>query len=141
MAELKTRPTDVSFEDYLTGIDEGRRDDCRTLARMMEQATGAPPVIWGPSIVGFGDYHYEYQSGCSGDWFVIGFAARKREITLYLMAGFEGYADHLARLGKHKLGKCCLYLKRLADVDLAVLDELIRESVAFVDDHAATAAD
>lgn len=130
MAENKTQPTDASVEAFLAAIpDPTRRDDCRRVAAMMQAAAGAPPVMWGASIVGFGRYRYTYASGRSGDWPIIGFSPRKNDLTLYLMPGFEQHADRLAKLGKHKTGKSCLYLKKLADVDLAVLEELIAWSV------------
>lgn len=100
-----------------------------TLLRIMKQATGAEPAMWGPSIVGYGRYHYKYASGREGDWFVAGFSPRKRDLTLYIVAGFERYEALMAKLGKHTTGKSCLYIKRLADVDLTVLEELIASSV------------
>jgi hypothetical protein len=126
-AELKTKPTGASVEDFFAGFkDEERRKDCRTLAALMKQATGAEPKMWGSAIVGFGDWHYKYASGCEGDWFRMGFSPRKQALTLYLTCGgFEKHAGLLARLGKHKTGKGCLYVKRLADVDMAVLRRLI----------------
>ena len=95
----------------------------------MKEATGAEPRMWGASIVGFGDFHYKYATGREGDWFLTGFAPRKRDLTLYIMAGFEPYKALMARLGKHKTGKSCLYVKRLGDVDIGVLKELVSASV------------
>ena len=130
VAELKTKPSGASVEAFLEGVgDEARREDCRTLLALMRRVTGAEPEMWGPSIVGFGSYHYRYASGREGDWFLTGFSPRKRDLTLYVMAGFEGYEDLLARLGPHKTGKSCLYVKRLADLDLEVLEALIAASV------------
>ena len=130
MAENKTQPTDASVEDFIAAVaDPGRREDCRRVAAMMQAAAGAPPVMWCASIVGFGRYRYTYASGRTGDGPIIGFSPRKNDLTLYLMPGFEQHADRLAKLGRHKTGKSCLYLKKLADVDLAVLDELITWSV------------
>jgi hypothetical protein len=130
MAENKTQPTNASVADFLAAVpDPVRREDCRRVAAMMQAAAGAPPVMWGAAIVGFGAYRYTYASGRTGDWPVIGFSPRKNDLTLYLMPGFEQHADRLAKLGRHKTGKSCLYLKKLADVDLAVLDELITWSV------------
>jgi hypothetical protein len=117
MAELKTKPTAESVED------------CREVLVLMKEITGAEPAMWGPSMVGFGKYRYRYESGREGEWFLTGFSPRKGALTLYLMAGFDGYEDLMARLGKYKTGKSCLYVKRLADLDLAVLRELITESV------------
>lgn len=130
MAELKTRPTKVSIDTFLERIaDEARRGDCRTLVRLMKRATGERPTMWGPSMVGFGSYHYRYASGHEGDCFLAGFAPRKRELTLYIMSGFDRYNALMARLGKFRTGKACLYVKRLDDIDLAVLEELVSASV------------
>src|SRR5262245_61601351 len=130
MAELKTKRTGASVSEFIGRIaDEMRRKDCRTVVELMKKATGVPPKMWGPSIVGFGDYHYKYESGREADWFVAGFASRKQDLTLYLYGGIQGRDALLKKLGKHKTGKGCLYLKRLADVDLAVLRRLIEESV------------
>lgn len=132
MAELKTAPTKASVAKFVAAVeDEARRADCAVLMEMMERVTGATPVMWGPSIVGFGSYHYRYASGREGDWMLAGFSPRKRDLTVYVMAGFQGKEKLLARLGRHKTSAGgCLYLKRLADVDLAVLEELVRDSVA-----------
>ena len=129
MAEAKTQPTKVPFKRFLETVDEARRDDCRRLADMMQAATGAPPVIWGDSLVGFGQYRYVYASGRTGDWPVVGFSPRKSDLTLYLTSGFEGSEAILARLGKHKASKACLYIKRLSDVDEDALQELIATNV------------
>jgi hypothetical protein len=131
MAEPKTKPTGASVDDFIAGVDdEPRRADCRTLIELMSRVTGAEPVMWGPSIVGFGSYHYRYASGREGDWMVAGFSPRRRELTIYVMAGFEGAEALLARLGKHRTSSgSCLYIKRLSDVDLEVLEEIVRGSV------------
>jgi hypothetical protein len=131
MAELKTKPTDQSVDDFLKGVsDERRRQDCYAILEFMKKATGAEPKMWGGSIVGFGAYHYKYASGREGDWFLTGFSPRKQNLTLYIMAGFGEYDELLAKLGKHKTGKACLYINKLADVDVSVLQELIAKSVA-----------
>ncbi len=131
MAEAKTQPTQASVAAFLAAIpDAERRKDCRLVAKLMQEATGAKPVLWGTSIVGFGTYRYKYASGREGDWPVTAFSPRKNDLTLYIMPGFEDDAGLLARLGKHKTGKSCLYLKRLSDVDLAVLQVIIEKSVA-----------
>ncbi len=131
MAEAKTQPTKASVAAFLATIpDAERRRDCKLVAKLMQEATGARPVLWGTSIVGFGTYRYKYASGREGDWPVTAFSPRKNDLTLYIMPGFDDNADLLARLGKHKTGKSCLYLKRLSDVDLAVLQEIIEKSVA-----------
>jgi hypothetical protein len=97
--------------------------------QLMAEVTGAEPKMWGDSIIGFGNYHYKYASGREGDWFLAGFAPRKQNLTLYIMAGFDGYEALMASLGKYKTGKSCLYIKKLEDVDTAVLKQLIKQSV------------
>ncbi len=130
MAEPKTRQTEASVEAFLDRVDgDARRQDCLTLVRIMKQATGAEPRMWGSSIVGFGSYTYTYDSGRAGDWPLTGFAPRKQDLTLYIMPGFDSYGALLEKLGKHKTGKSCLYIKRLADVDLGVLKRLVSASV------------
>lgn len=133
MAELKTLPTTASVTDFLNAVaDEKRRQDCFALADLMREVTGEEPVMWGPSIVGFGSYHYCYESGREGNWMVTGFSPRKANLTLYIMSGFGQYDELLQKLGKHTTGQACLYIKRLSDIDLVVLRQLIAESVAFV---------
>ena len=133
MAKMKTTPTDASVDAYIDAVEDAqKREDCRAVAAMMAEATGAPARMWGSSIVGFGSYHYRYASGREGDFMETGFAARKRALTLYVMAGFSEYGDLLAKLGKHKTGKSCLYVKRLADVDQDVLREMVERSVAWI---------
>ena len=133
MAKMKTTPTRASVDAYIDAVEDAqKRADCRAVAAMMAEVTGAPAQMWGPSIVGFGSYHYRYASGREGDFMETGFAARKRAITLYIMAGFSEYGDLLAKLGKHDTGKSCLYVKRLADVDQAVLREMVERSVAWI---------
>ncbi|HUP48477.1 MAG TPA: DUF1801 domain-containing protein [Thermoanaerobaculia bacterium] len=130
MAELKTKPTESSVEAFLGSIaDEARRKDCLAVAAMMKRVTGSQPKMWGNGIVGFGEYHYVYDSGREGDWFLAGFSPRKNDLTLYIMSGFEGSGDLMKRLGKYKTGKSCLYVKKLADIDAAALEELIAASV------------
>ena len=127
----KTQATTADVDAFLAAIpDPGRREDCQRIRALMEAATGAPARLWGPSIVGFGVYHYRYESGREGDWMVTGFSPRKNDLTLYIMPGFARYEALMAKLGKHKTGKSCLYIKRLADVDMAVLETLVRDSVA-----------
>jgi hypothetical protein len=129
MAELKTKPTEQSVEQFLQGVpDEQRRRDCFTMLELMRQITGTDPKLWGSSIVGFGSYHYKYASGHEGDSFLTGFSPRKQNLTLYLMAGFEQYDALMQKLGKHTTGKSCLYIKRLTDIDLPTLRELIQQS-------------
>ncbi|MCB9435028.1 MAG: DUF1801 domain-containing protein [Ardenticatenaceae bacterium] len=130
MSELKTQKHDGSVAAFLNSVEnERKRSDSFTLLELMQEVTGAEAAMWGSSIVGFGSYHYTYASGREGDWFVAGFAPRKQNLTLYIMAGFDGYETLLARLGKHKTGKSCLYINKLADVDMAVLRELVQRSV------------
>ncbi len=131
MSDLKTKPTDASVDAFIDAIDDPpKRDDARATARMLAEVTGAPGRMWGSSIVGFGTYRYRYASGREGEFFEAGFAPRKRALTLYVMAGFEGSDELLAGLGKFTTGKSCLYVKRLADVDADVLRELVAKSVA-----------
>lgn len=130
MAELKTKKTDASVDDFLAGIDdEQRRKDSEAVLAMMKKITKAPPKMWGTSIVGFGSYHYRYASGQEGDWPLVGFSPRKQNLTVYIMAGFDDYPELMAQLGKYKTGKSCLYLKRLSDIDTKVLEKLIAASV------------
>ncbi len=130
MSELKTQPTKASVEKFINQVpDEARREDCRQVARIMEEITGEEPTMWGPSIVGFGTYHYKYASGREGDWPIAAFSPRKQDLTLYLLPGFTEQADLMKQLGKHRTGKSCLYIKRLSDVHLPTLKKLIRESV------------
>jgi len=128
-ANLKTKKTAASVSDFIESIPEKeRRDDCRRLVKLMKKAIGAQPTMWGANVVGFGDYHYKYESGRENDWFVAGFSPRKQSLTLYFMTGTERYKSILARLGKHKTSKGCLYIRSLGDVDLAVLAELAETS-------------
>ena len=128
-SEPKTRPTDASVDDFLAEVDEKRRDDCALIRKMMTEATVEPAVMWGPSIIGFDSYVYNYASGKPLEWPLIGFSPRKNDLTLYLSPSAPGYDDLLAKLGKHKTSKACLYIKRLSDIDTDVLRELIDISV------------
>jgi hypothetical protein len=133
MAEQKTKPTAQSIEDFLEKVsDENVRDDCHALIKLMKKVTGAPPILWGPSIIGFGKYHYKYESGHEGDSCLTGFSPRKPNITLYIMPGFTQYETLLKKLGKHKAGKGCLYIKRLEDIDVSVLESLVEKSVTLI---------
>lgn len=130
MAEAKTKATGASVEEFLASKADGQRlADCQVLVKMMREAAGEGPKMWGPSIVGFGTYRYKYASGREGDWPLCGFSPRKSDLTIYVMAGFEKSAELMARLGRYKTGKSCLYVKKLADIDLAVLKQLIAASV------------
>jgi hypothetical protein len=129
MATLKTQANDADVEAFIAAIpDAQKRKDSEALCRLMAEETGEPPRMWGKSIVGFGSYHYTYASGREGDSMALGFSPRKGSLTLYLMDGFSGYEELLGRLGKHSTGKSCLYVKRLSDVDLGVLRELVGRS-------------
>jgi hypothetical protein len=130
MADMKTRPTDANVNEFLRSIpDDLRRQDCLRVVEIMKSVTGEEPKLWGAGMVGFGSYHYRYDSGREGDWFVTGFSPRKGNLTLCIMAGFDRYPELLGRLGKYKTGKSCLYVKALADVDETVLRELVQASV------------
>ncbi len=129
MAELKTKPTDQSVEEFLNAIDdEKKRQDSFTILELMKKVTKSEPKMWGSSIIGFGSYNYKYASGREGNWFLTGFAPRKQNLTLYIMSGFEQYDALLKKLGKFKTGKSCLYVKKIEDVDLQTLKELVRLS-------------
>lgn len=133
MMENKTRATEASVAAYLAAIDDqARRQDCEALAKLMAKATQQEPVMWGTSIVGFGSYHYHYESGHQGDSCLVGFSSRKGDISIYLMAGFSDRDELLARLGRHKMGKGCLYVRRLNDIDPKVLEQLVAGSIAEV---------
>ena len=131
MAELKTRRNKGDVKAFLNSVtDDRKRQEGFAILEMMKQVTGLEPEMWGDSIVGFGSYHYRYASGREGDWFLTGFSPRAQNLTLYIMAGFDDYDALLKQLGRHSTGKSCLYIKKLEDVDLEVLKELVRKSVA-----------
>jgi hypothetical protein len=133
MAETKTKPTNQSVDDFIAAVDDERkRDDARAIVTMMQRITGEPAYMWGPSIIGFGTYHYRYESGHEGDAPVAGFSPRKTSLVFYLAPGFPGLEDLMARLGKHKSSKGCLYVKRLDDIDTSVLEEIVKRSVKWV---------
>ncbi len=133
MAELKTKKTEASVEGFLATVDdEKKRADSDAILKMMKSVTRAEPKMWGPSIIGFGSYHYVYESGREGDWFLTGFSPRKQALSLYIMSGFDHYGELLGKLGKYKTGKGCLYIKKLEDVDTKVLKQLVNESVRFL---------
>ena len=130
MAELKTRENDGDVLAFLNAVpDESKRADAQRVMAIMCEVTGEEPRLWGDNIVGYGHYHYKYASGREGDWFLTGFSPRKANLTLYITSGFEQFEDLRARLGKHTVGKSCLYVKRLSDLDEATLRELIGRSV------------
>ena len=130
MAELKTQKNKASVTEFLNNVEnEKRRKDSKEVLKIMKEITGEQPAMWGPSIIGFGSYHYKYASGQEGDWFKVGFSPRKNALTLYIMTGFGRYAELMGKLGKYKTGKSCLYINKLEDVDMDVLRELIQESM------------
>jgi hypothetical protein len=130
MAENKTIANDKDVSKFIAGIeDEKKRSDCNSLLSMMAEISGKKATMWGDSIVGFGDYHYKYESGREGDMFIVGFSPRKQAISLYLMAGFNRYPEVMAKLGKYKTGKSCLYIKRLKDINEDALRSLIKSSI------------
>lgn len=131
--EPKTRPTDVPVRDFIASVpDARRREESETLCAMLTEVTGREPVMWGPSIVGFGRYTYVSTTKKPADWPIIGFSPRKARLTVYIMPGFSGQDSLMARLGKHSTGVSCLYLNRLSDVDPDVLRELAERSVAWM---------
>ena len=130
MADLKTKRNKGDVEAFLNSVaDEKKRQDSFTILDFMKKVTGMEPEMWGDSIIGFGSYHYKYASGREGDWFLTGFSPRVQNLTLYIMAGFDNYDQLLGKLGKYSTGKSCLYIKRIEDVDMDVLKELVEQSV------------
>jgi len=130
MAENKTKPTDVSVDDYLSSKASAQQlADARQLMNLLQRVTGHPATMWGPSIVGYGSYRYTYESGRMGEAPLVGFAIRGREMVVYVMAEGEGQQQLLPKLGRHKMGKACLYFKQLSDLDLSVLEQLVTHSV------------
>lgn len=133
MSKNKTRPTDQSIIDFIGNVENNtRREDAFALLDMMQEITGEDAVLWGSSIIGFGNYHYKYESGREGDMPLVGFSPRKQSMTLYIMPGFDNYENLLEQLGKHKIGKACLYVNKLADVDEDVLKNLIKDSYEYM---------
>ena len=133
MPENKTKPTEISVDNFLEAVpDPERREDAKAVRAMMERISGCPAQMWGSGIVGFGRYNYQYESGHKGEWSRIGFSPRAKELVLYIMGGFPRHQLLMDRLGKHRTGKSCLYIKRLADVDGQVLEALIRESLEYM---------
>lgn len=133
MAEAKTKPTTTSVAAFLKGVQpDARREECETLVGLMKKVTKEEPRIWGTSLVGFGTFHYKSSSGRTGDWPVAGFAARKANLTVYLMDGVESHAELVAQLGTFTTGKACLYMKKLSDVNLGVLEKIVARSVKAV---------
>ena len=130
MAENKTQPTDQSVAEFIASVEHPtRRADAEALDAMFRRVTGWQPRMWGPTIIGYGEYHYIYDSGREGDFLATGFSPRKANLSLYIMPGYADFGDILARLGKHKLGKSCLYINKLADVDPDVVEEIVRAGI------------
>lgn len=143
MAEIKTRPTGVAVDAFIDAVpNPQRREDAKKVRALMERLTGEPAQMWGPTIVGFGSYHYKYESGHEGDMCRLGFSPRKAELVLYVLTEAGGPEEEalLARLGKHRTGKCCLYIRKLSDVDEAVLEELVAGALAYMDEKFPKAA-
>ncbi len=133
MAELKTQPTGANVHAFLNSVEnDRRRQDAFHVLDIFTKVTGYPAEMWGPAIIGFGRYRYVYASGRSGEWMLTGFSPRKQNLVLYIMSGFQHFDELLGRLGKFKTGKGCLYINKLEDIDLEVLEKLIRESVTFL---------
>jgi len=133
MAELKTKENKASVKKFLNSVkDEQKRQDSFKILEMMKKITKEDPKMWGPSIVGFGSYHYKYASGHEGDMCIAGFSPRKEALTIYILPGFEKYDSLMKKLGKYKTGKSCLYIRRLEDIDTKVLTELISESYKYM---------
>lgn len=133
MSENKTQPTPKRAEQFLESVDnKKRKEDSFVVLDLMKEVTGKEPVMWGESIIGFDQYHYKYDSGREGDFLMVGFSPRKKALTIYIMPGFERYESLMQQLGKYKTGKACLYIKKLEDIDIAVLKELISESVKYM---------
>src|SRR5258706_11492822 len=131
VADIKTTKNEASVHTFLQSVEDPKqREDARRVMALMEEISGEKPKMWGTSIVGVGDYHYKYASGREGDWFLAGFSPRKANLTLYIVGGFAQHTDLLQQLGKHKLGKGCLYIKRLEYVNMKTLDTIIRTSLA-----------
>ena len=130
MTQRKTSQNEGDVNAFLDAVENPRRRaDARQLLELMQTVTGEPPKMWGPSIVGFGKYHYRYASGREGDSLVVGFSPRKQNLVIYIMPGFSDYGELLGKLGKFRTGRSCLYVNKLDDVDLQLLEQLVRESV------------
>lgn len=134
MAKNKTQPTDKSVKAFIDALDDEQKiADSYVLLELMKEVTGCEPKMWGPSIIGFDQYHYKYETGREGNFLKVGFSPRKRELSIYLMCSLEKNEELLSKLGKHRTGKSCLYVKKLEDIDMDVLRDLVQESVNFVD--------
>lgn len=133
MSDLKTKKNDKDPREFIASVEnEKRQADSLVVMELMEKITGEKGTMWGPSIVGFGSYHYKYTSGREGDWMIAGFSPRKQALTIYIMSGFDRYEELMNRLGKYKTGKSCLYINKLEDVNMSILEELISLSVKYM---------
>lgn len=133
MSGNKTIPNSQDVNEFIQALnDSGQRLDAETLIGLMTEITGEPPVMWGNGLIGFGKYHYKYASGREGDWFLAGFSPRKQNISIYIVAGFESFEKTLKDLGKHSIGKGCLYVKTLGDIQLTLLESMLTESIEIV---------
>ena len=141
-SENKTKATNVQPRDYFATVDhKTRRADAEVLLDMFARITGMTAKMWGPSLIGYGAYHYKYESGREGDMLITGFSPRKANLVFYIMPGYQDLSEMLARLGKHKIGKSCLYVNKLADIDMNVLEEIIRFGVNYIREHYETVED
>ena len=135
MAELKTKPSEDNVLEFLNAVEnEQRKKDCQALLDLFIEVTNEEPKMWGQAMVGFGSYHYKYDSGREGDWFLTGFSPRKQNLTIYITAGFTEFDDIMSTLGKYKTGSSCLYVKKLSDIDIEKLKTLISKAVAYMKD-------
>jgi len=135
MAENKTKPGKESIDKFLSTFEPSIQEDCKTLIKIMKKISGKEPVLWGGSMIGFGSYHYKYASGHEGDSFLTGFAPRKANLTIYGMTGFDRHKELMEKLGKYKTAKSCLYIKKLSDVDVKILEKLIAETYKCMLEH------
>lgn len=135
MSENKTQPTGQTVKSFINALDDEQKiADSNALIDLMKEVTGCEPKMWGPSIIGFDQYHYKYESGREGNFLKVGFSPRKRELSIYLMCSLEKNEELLSKLGKHRTGKSCLYVKRLEDINMDVLRDLVQKSVKYVDE-------
>ncbi len=144
MAENKTKPTDADPQSFIAAVEHPtRRADAERLLTLFGEITGLEPKMWGPSLIGYGRYRYQYESGREGEFFLTGFSPRKANLSIHVMPGYRygEMEEHLLRLGKHKLGKSCLYINKLADVDMDVLEEIVRDGVDYMRAHYETWAE
>lgn len=133
MPENKTKETSASVDKFLSSVkDKNRREDCYKIIKLMKKITKQEPKMWGPSIIGFGSIHYKYASGREGDMCITGFSPRKKDISLYIMGCVSNFPDDLKKLGKHKAGKSCLYINKVEDIDLVILEKIIRGSIKYL---------